>query len=134
MFSFPFFYSYHLIYTCIYILAKHHSHCTVLIRYHLKTHLMSGRHLTTHKMLTKFSYYYKQNKYASSIVHMMQKLNELDAWSRICYFFLFLISNTLYYPTSIQTNSRNMLVSIILLSISPQTKASISRSLTYATE
>jgi hypothetical protein len=27
-----------------------------------------------------------------------------------------------------------MLVSIILLSISPQTKASISRSLTYATE
>jgi len=46
------------------------------------------------------------------IVHMMQKLNKLDAWSRIYYFFLLLISNTLYYPTSVQTNSRNMLFSI----------------------
>jgi len=36
-------------YNCIYILAKHHSHRPVLIHYHPKTHLMSGRHLTAQK-------------------------------------------------------------------------------------
>jgi len=87
-------------------------------------------------MLTKFSYYYKQNKYASSYSAYDAEIKRVRC----------LVKNILLFPSSYKQQpllphfSPNKLKKhviqhkIILLSISSQTEASISLSFTYATE
>jgi len=87
-------------------------------------------------MLTKFSYYYKQNKYASSYSAYDAEIKQVRC----------LVKNILLFPSSYKQYpllphfSPNKLKKhviqhkVILLSISSQTKAPTSRYFKYATE